>query len=430
MSKQSAPPTAAIDGIKDVLAKLAEQNAEFARYFQNLSKPASRAVRQDGTPATGADVNKGFSVEGNHIVAPDGSRTPINLGKTIGWGNFLKDLHRASSSPLSDESQKLMEKHSSFYTKDLSSQGGSTGGYTIPVQFVNQLLTIAAEYAHIRPYATVMPMSSKTLQIPALDMTLGSAGQSPFLGGVVANWTEENVEKTGTEPAFKQVDLTAWELTLICNTSNTLVQDSGLALDAVLTSLFGMAIAWHEDYTFIRGDGVGKPLGMLNSAASLGLTRATSNSIRFADIANMAGRLLAPSMSRSIWLVSQTALPQLLQLQGANGDVVFIPNYSGPPGQSGLSQTMPGTLLGRPIIVTEKLPALGTAGDIMLVDPSMYLIGDRMEMALEASPHARFARNQTQWRAIKRVDGQPWLTAAPTLADGSTTVSPFVYLNA
>ena len=49
-------------------------------------------------------------------------------------------------------------------------------------------------------------------------------------------------------------------------------------------------------------------------------------------------------------------------------------------------------------------------------------------MALEvaASEHVNFLKNQMTWRIVERVDGRPWVEKAITLADGASTVSPFV----
>ena len=46
----------------------------------------------------------------------------------------------------------------------------------------------------------------------------------------------------------------------------------------------------------------------------------------------------------------------------------------------------PRTLIGRPLIFSEHLAALGTVGDILLADFSYYLIRDRMAMTMDASP--------------------------------------------
>ncbi len=91
---------------------------------------------------------------------------------------------------------------------------------------------------------------------------------------------------------------------------------------------------------------------------------------------------------------------------------------------------MPPRLLGMPLYVTGALPALNTAGDILLVDPKYYLIGDRQSYELAFSEHFKFQNDQVAWRATVRVDGQPWVNGSITLEDASTTVSPFVALAA
>jgi hypothetical protein len=51
-------------------------------------------------------------------------------------------------------------------------------------------------------------------------------------------------------------------------------------------------------------------------------------------------------------------------------------------------------------------------------------------VTIDTSSHERFQYDETSWRAVHRVDGQPWLNAPITLADGSTQISPFVILGA
>jgi len=63
------------------------------------------------------------------------------------------------------------------------------------------------------------------------------------------------------------------------------------------------------------------------------------------------------------------------------------------------------TLLGLPVIPTEKLPTLGDQGDIALVDLSQYAIGLRQSITIEASRHAGWSTDSTFYRAILRVAG-------------------------
>ena len=104
---------------------------------------------------------------------------------------------------------------------------------------------------------------------------------------------------------------------------------------------------------------------------------------------------------------------------GTGGSAIWLNNgVKGPPA----------TILGRPVIFTEKAQTIGTAGDIYFADLSFYLIGDRQALTMAASPHANFTTDEMTWRFTQRVDGRPWIQSALTPRNGSNTVSPFVNL--
>jgi HK97 family phage major capsid protein len=306
----------------------------------------------------------------------------------------------------------------------LGEASGAAGGYTVPPEFYQQLQTVMAEDAIIRPRAFVVPMGSATLLMPYLDITTAqSAGTSPFFGGVVMNWTAEAQTRTETEPQFKQLELKAWELSGYSVSSNVLLQDSVVSLEKFLFMLFGKAIAWYEEYAFLQGSGVGKPQGILGAGGTIAVTRNAPTTVQFTDIATMWSKLLPISWGKAIWLGSPSTIPQILQLKDGNNRAIFISV------DQGAVKAPTWNLLGRPFFPTEKLPALGTRGDLMLVDPGFYVIGDRMSLEIAASEHVNFLANQMTWRVVERVDGQPWIDKPITLQDASTQVSPFVVLN-
>jgi HK97 family phage major capsid protein len=329
-----------------------------------------------------------------------------------------KRLEEVYHTQLADDKGNVVQKAA------LGESSGSTGGYIVPPDFYQQLLAIAAEKALIRPRAFVQPMASATLQFPYLDLTtVQSSGVSPFFGGVQMYWTEEAQLRTETEPQFKMMELKAHELSGYSVSSNVLLQDAAFGLEKFLMSLFGLAIGWFEDYAFLQGNGVGKPIGMLNAGATIAVTRNTPGAIKFVDVATLWSKLLPISWQSAIWLFTPSTIPQLLQLQDGANRAIFISIDMGATARPNWS------LLGRPAFPTEKLPALGTKGDLMLVDPSFYVIGDRMQIEVAASEHVNFLKNQMTWRVVERVDGQPWLDKFVTLQDASTQVSPFVALN-
>jgi HK97 family phage major capsid protein len=306
----------------------------------------------------------------------------------------------------------------------LGEASGVTGGYVVPPEFYRQLLAIIEENAFIRPRAFVQPMGSATLQFPYLDVTTAqAAGVSPFFGGLNMKWTAEAQTRTETEPQFKMMELKAWELSGYSVSSNVLLQDAAFGLEKFLFTLFGRAIAWFEEYAFLQGNGVGKPVGMLTAGATIAYTRQLAGQVTFSDVANMWANLLPYSFGKAIWAYSPTVVPQLLQLKDGASRAIFISI------DQGATQTPYWNLLGRPAFMTEKLPALGTKGDLMLIDPSLYVIGDRMQIEVAASEHVNFLANQMTWRVVERIDGQPWLDKKITLQDTTSTVSPFIALN-
>jgi HK97 family phage major capsid protein len=274
-------------------------------------------------------------------------------------------------------------------------------------------------------------MGSATMWLPYLDVTtVQSAGVSPFFGGVQMTWTAEAQSRQETEPQFRQMELKAWELSGYSVSSNVLLQDSIIGLEKFLMMLFARAIAWYEDFAFFQGSGSGKPLGILNASATIatggnagGTARQTAGQVNFADVATMWSKLLPASWNRCFWAFSPSVVPQLLQLKDGANRAIFISV------DQGVTKAPNWSLLGRPAMPTEKLPALGTRGDLMLFDPSLYVIGDRMSIEIAASEHVNFLKNQMTWRVVERVDGQPWLSGPVTLQDASTQVSPFVVLN-
>jgi HK97 family phage major capsid protein len=124
-----------------------------------------------------------------------------------------------------------------------------------------------------------------------------------------------------------------------------------------------------------------------------------------------------------VWFMSRRWMSQLLLLNGpaANPSYVFIPNAR---------EGAPATLFGYPVYFVEQMPAPGQVGSVLLADWSKYLVGDRQSITIDSTKVYQFQNDITSWRAVHRVDGQPWLSAPLTWSDGTTQTSPFVILGA
>ncbi|MGL4553969.1 MAG: phage major capsid protein [Gemmataceae bacterium] len=311
-------------------------------------------------------------------------------------------------------------------TKDLGTVTGTAGGFLVPTQFAADLLRVAAERAVVRPRAYVQPMTSRVCEIPALDAAVTpGTGETAAFGGLAMTWTEEDQSRTENDPQFRQLRLEAHELGGYLEASNNLLADSAIPLESLLRNLFGQAIAWHEDYAFLRGDGAGKPLGMINAPACISVARSAASAFALADAANMLSRLMPGWSAEScVWAIHPYHMARLVTMASTalGGGLAWLPQgVSGRPRMA---------LFGIDIMPSEKLPAVNTAGDVLLADCRHYVVGDRGTVEIAYSEHVAFRTNQAAWRVVRRVDGQPWQRAPMTLSDGASTVSPFVTLAA
>ncbi|MCJ7735733.1 MAG: phage major capsid protein [Anaerolineae bacterium] len=303
-------------------------------------------------------------------------------------------------------------------SKDLVESIGASGGFLVPTEYRPTLQMYDSDMLVVRPRAQVIPMRRRSVQMPVLDQTGGASDTPGWFGGLLAKWTEEAASKTESEPSFKQIELVAHKLVLYTEASDELLDDSAVSLEALLMALYRGAINWYEERAFVRGTGVGQPLGLINAGATITVARQPQLVFVLVYIINMLENFRG---QRPVWMITQAGLSNLLQLNGpaANPSYVFMPSAR---------DGVPGTLFGYPVFYNEHCSAVGVAGDVILADWSKYLIGDRQAISIDSSKHFRFQNDITAWRAVHRVDGQPWLSDYFTLADGTATVSPFVIL--
>ncbi|MGI5286635.1 phage major capsid protein [Nonomuraea polychroma] len=360
-------------------------------------------------------------------VRTQGLYNPKAIGASVDGlfdtsGEYFRAIWRANPDKNAPEVAAKLEQLRNF-----GSTIPSDGGFLIPETLRSELLRVALEASVVRPRARVIPMETLRVPFPSIDST---SNVSSVHGGIVGYWTEEGAALTESQARFGRVILDAKKLTGFTKVPSELLADSIISLTALIDQLFPEALAFFEDIAFIDGSGVGEPLGVLNGAAAISVTRtAGGNDIEFADVINMYARMLPSSLSRAVWLASIDTFPSLAQLAMTRGtDGIASPALWLNNGQ--VIGSPPMTLLGRPVIFCEKVPSSGSAGDLSFIDFGFYLIGDRQVMQARQSEERYFETDEVAFRIIERVDGRPWLQSAITPQNNGDTLSPIVKLAA
>ena len=397
--------TLSMDEYKDLLKSQVKAPEAAPEPPKETGDPVVKAL-SDKLDALVEQIEKSAPLKNAGYVAPD---SETDHEGTKSFGDFMVAVKRGN-----------VKRLKSVYKAALAEEDGATGGYLVPTQFEAPIIAAAEPFSVLRQAgATVIPMSGNTVEIPALDIeTAPSAGDTAYAAGVVAVWEAEAAALDESEPRWRMVKLMANKLGAYSLASNEMVADSPQSVESILTTMFGRAIGAKENYGFLRGDGVAKPLGILESDAIISGSRSAASTVALADLSQMMSDFMPSSWGKGVWLANPTVADQLIQL--VSNPLSWMENIR--------DANVPMKLLGMPLYWTGALPSLGTTGDIVLVDPSYYLIGDRTGIEVAYSAHYKFVNDQGTWRVTKRVDGQPWINSSITLEDGSTTVSPFVTL--
>jgi HK97 family phage major capsid protein len=300
---------------------------------------------------------------------------------------------------------------------------GADGGFLIPPEFSKQIFTLSLTDDALLPLTDNTDVSGNSMVFPKDETTPWGTD------GVRAYWQAEAAAATATKPKFGTSILRLHKLMALVPLTDELVSDTN-SLDSYLPGKVSDSIRWKVNEALLFGNGNGQPLGAFNSGAVVVQAKETvvaqaANTVVIENITRMVARLIPPSFSKAVWMITPDALPSVWGLTTANGFPMWMANTQGIQGSPY------GTLLGRPIMVSQHAAAFSTQGDISLVDMSyMRSITKAGGVQTATSLHLYFDADATAFRATFRVDAQPKIAAPISQAKGLNTLSPFIQLAA
>jgi HK97 family phage major capsid protein len=281
------------------------------------------------------------------------------------------------------------EKHALLGTQ------GTLGGFLVPEDFRAEVVRNMAGYAVVRGAgARVVPTNSSTLVFPSI-----AGGTDPYSSGVSGSWRAEGSQGTdGTAPAQQnqptfgqeRVPVHVWQPAAIVVTRE-LMLDSAVNLDSMIAQLIAETKALDEDAAFIKGDGVGRPRGILDYSATAGsagtaLTIANVKSgsnggVQYNQLIDMMQTLPAQYRQRAVWITNSATFGKILQLKDSSQAPLL---YSG---------SIPDSLFGHRVFFSEHVPAPSTGtNSIIFGDLNYYCVAERTDLRVQRLEE-RFAPN-------------------------------------
>ena len=373
---------------------------------QVAAQAAENAVK--AFAASQPNIGAGYDVE---VTGDEADRALA--GNSFKAGEFFKAVKNASLYP-AETDKRLLPLKSNGLNEAIPSQGGFLVTPDIAAGIQQNMWSTGSVLSLFTP----ITVSGPGLTINGIDETSRANGSR--MGGVTGYWLAEGGTKTASKPKFKQIELKLKKVIAACYATDELLDDA-VALESWINNNVPTELRFNVEAAIVNGNGVGKPLGMLQSPALVSAVRTDASEIDSLDITRMWA-LRYPGANDYVWLTNANTAPQLYNMTLGNQPVYL------PPG--GFNGSMYGSLLGRPVIETEYNPGLGTLGDIMLVSPSQYTVINKGGVQSASSIHVAFLTDEQVFRFVYRVDGQPNWVSGVTAFASTDTISPFVALAA
>jgi HK97 family phage major capsid protein len=300
-------------------------------------------------------------------------------------------------------------------------QGSGGEGILVPAEFREQIWSMVFDDGNLLGACNPEPTSGNSVGIIKDETTPWGAS------GVQAYWRAEGTQMVASKASVTPTIMQLHELYAFVLATQEVLDDAP-RLQNRITVQAANAIRWKAFEAVMTGDGNGKPLGFMNSAALVTVSKESgqaADTITVPNVLKMYSRLLRMG-GRPMWLANSDTLPQLGQLTIGN-----VPAWL-PLNQPLAGAPDGGVFLGRPLMFNEHSATLGDLGDIAAVDLSGYALATKSGGGIDfaASIHLFFDYNISAFRWIFRLGGQPYLSKPVSPAKGANTKSHFVALEA
>lgn len=300
--------------------------------------------------------------------------------------------------------------------KTLTEGVDTAGGFLADDDYHTEMIKKIATNATVRPNARVVQTSREMAQWPKLvyntDDEWTSAVRLTWTGETPASATTHRV----TEPTFGLINIPVHTAMASMPVSNNLLEDAAFDVRGLSVELFSEAFRLGENNTFINGDGVNQPMGILTQVDVTGkgpssVVSGNASTLTADGLVDLAYALPAQYETNAKWMFTKATEKVIRKLKDSQNNYLW-PIWP----QQGNFAPAPRDLLGYPTMRDEFVPEIAAdAYPIIFGDLRAYLILDRIGFSVQWLSELYAETNITLLLARKRVGGsivEPWRVKA------------------
>lgn len=273
------------------------------------------------------------------------------------------------------------------------------GGYLVPTEMDSQIDRVLGTVSAMRQLARVISISTDEFK------------KLVNMGGAGSGWVGEREGRSETStPTLRELVFNTAEIYANPAATQKLLDDASVDIAAWLADEVGIEFAEQEGAAFVTGDGVKKPRGFLaydtiaNASYAWGKLGfvVSGGAAGFASsnpadaIIDLYYALKAGYRNGASFLTSDAVMKDIRKFKDGQGNYLWAP----PTGPD-----MPATILGKPVVTDDNMPALGSNAFPMAFGNFQrgYLIVDRMGVRVLRDPYTN--KPYVHFYTTKRVGG-------------------------
>lgn len=273
--------------------------------------------------------------------------------------------------------------------KALISGNDVQGGFLVPLEMSNEIITEATEYSPVRSIATVRTTSRMGVQIPRRTTAPSAA------------WISETGTRTESSgPTFGMSELRTFEMHGLVKISRAELEDAAFDLEAFLRAEFAERFGVLEGASFISGSGDGQPSGILTSSSVLEVPGGHASQLTGDGMIELLYGVKDLYAANGVFVLNRSTLKTLRQLKSGSGEYLWAPGLR--------DGGRPPTILDQRYIVATDMPSIGSdAYPVLFGDFRRgYMILDRVQIEVLIDPYKSKETGMVEFSARKRVGGQ------------------------
>jgi HK97 family phage major capsid protein len=324
--------------LKQLEEQMQKLMGELETIHKTMKEKGSDAIRQDELDKISAAA--AAAVEKRMYALPDGAKFGSGEGN-IGLQQFLRMVK--------ENDPRLR----GIKTVEQSTTDGD-GGYTMPDEFAGRIIELAQNAAIIAPMCTDLPQAVETVNIP-------KALTNPAIA-----WVAEKAAAALSKMTTGNAQSVLKKMMAIVPLTSEILDFNQVNLQGVIERAVSLGMARELDRVILAGStDAGDPFKGILYETGVNATASDADKTSYDNFVDAMNSVTIEAFhANAKWLLNRAGLKAAMKVKNLQDDPIFFRGGNG----------LPSTILDKPFVITDVIPAAATTS-ILYGDLASVLLG-------------------------------------------------------